>query len=153
MTDIWHNGLQSCKHIFSKVKSELPDHVEKKTQVVKQKTKKVKLREDCQLCLNQNEDDGRFEGTRGDKNQILRRATVSALGYFCPKVYNMIWDYFNFFLQFSIAYMYQELSGYVSHISLVLHIYPQEVQEHRLFCSFAWKIRCLSLHWPKLENR
>ena len=50
---------KSCKHIFSKVKSELPDHVEK-NQVVKQKTKKVKLKEDCQLCLNQNEDDGRL---------------------------------------------------------------------------------------------
>ena len=50
---------KSCKHISSKVKSELPDHVEK-NQVVKQKTKKVKLSEDCQLCLNQNEDDERL---------------------------------------------------------------------------------------------
>ena len=56
---ISNNSLKSCKHIFSKVKSELPDHVEK-NQVVKQKTKKVKLKEDCQLCLNQNEDDGRL---------------------------------------------------------------------------------------------
>ena len=48
----------SCKHIFSKVKSELPDHVEK-NQVV-QKTKKVKLSEDCHLCLKQDNDDGRL---------------------------------------------------------------------------------------------
>ena len=38
-----------------------------------------------------------------------------------PKVYNMICDYFNFFLHFSIHSLYQELSGYVSQISLVLH--------------------------------
>ena len=51
----------SCKHIFSKVKSEsLPDHVEEKNQVVKQKTKKVKLNEDCHLCLKQDDDDGRL---------------------------------------------------------------------------------------------
>jgi len=56
---ISNNSLKSCKHISSKVKSELPDHVEK-NQVVKQKTKKVKLSEDCQLCLNQNEDDERL---------------------------------------------------------------------------------------------
>jgi hypothetical protein len=53
-----NNSLQSCKHIFSRVKSELPDHVEK-NQVV-QKTKKVKLSEDCDLCLKQDDDDGRL---------------------------------------------------------------------------------------------
>ena len=51
---------------------------------------------------------------------------------------------FQLFLAFFNS-LYQELSGYVSQISLVLHIYPQEVQEHRLFCSFAWKIRFLLL--------
>ena len=46
-------------------------------------------------------------------------------------------------LQLFLAFfnrLYQELSGYVSHISLVLHTYPPEVQEHRPFCIFAWKI-------------
>ena len=33
--------------------------------------------------------------------------------------------------QFCLAY--QELSGYVSHISLVLHTYTQKVQENRHF--------------------
>ena len=51
---------------------------------------------------------------------------------------------FQLFLAFFNS-LYQELSGYVSHISLVLQIYPQEVQEHRLFCSFAWKFRFLLL--------
>ena len=58
-------------------------------------------------------------------------------------VQNDLW-LFQLFLAFFNS-LYQELSGYVSHISLVLHIYPQEVQEHRLFCSFAWKIRFLLL--------
>ena len=81
-----------------------------------------------------------------------------------------IWcDYFNFFLHFSIVLLeksdfyycpcwkkcqkflaffnslYQELSGYVSQISLVFLIYPWEVQEHRPFCSFACKIKFLLL--------
>ena len=34
--------------------------------------------------------------------------------------------------------LYQELLGYVSYISLVFHIFSQEVLEHRPFCSFSW---------------
>ena len=30
-------------------------------------------------------------------------------------------------------------------ISLVLHTYPQEVQEYRPFCSFTWKIKFIIL--------
>ena len=58
-------------------------------------------------------------------------------------VQNDLW-LFQLFLAFFNS-LYQELSGYVSQMSLVLHIYPQEVQEHRLFCSFSWKIRFLLL--------
>ena len=58
-------------------------------------------------------------------------------------VQNDLW-LFQLFLAFFNS-LYQELSGYVSHISLVLHIYPQEVQEHSLFCHFAWKFRFLLL--------
>ena len=69
------------------------------------------------------------------------------IGYFCPKLSKSVkYDLwlFQVFLAFFNS-LYQELSGYVSHISLVLHIYPQEVQEHRPFCSFACKIKFLLL--------
>ena len=78
---------------------------------------------------------------------ILGHVTVSVFEYFCPKLSKkVIYDLwlFQLFLAFFNS-LYQELSGYVSQISLVLHIYPQEVQEHRLFCSFSWKIRFLLL--------
>ena len=54
--------------------------------------------------------------------------TVSVFKYFCPKLSKSVqYDLwlFQLFLYFSIAYLYQELSGYVSQISLVLHMYPQ----------------------------
>ena len=73
--------------------------------------------------------------------------TVSVFEYFCPKLFKSArYDFwlFQLFLAFFNS-LYQELSGYVSQISFVLYIYPQEVQEHRLFCSFAWKIRFLLL--------
>ena len=65
-------------------------------------------------------------------------------GVFLSKIVQYDLWLFQLFLAFFNS-LYQELSGYVSHISLVLHIYPQEVQEHRLFCSFSWKIRFLLL--------
>ena len=73
--------------------------------------------------------------------------TVSVFEYFWPKLSKSV-QYDLWLFQLFLAFfnsLYQELSGYVSQISLVLHIYPQEVQEHRLFCSFAWKIRFLLL--------
>ena len=73
--------------------------------------------------------------------------TVSVFGYFCPKLSKSV-QYDLWLFQLFLAFfnsLYQELSGYVSHISLVLHIYPQEVQEHRPFCSFACKIKFLLL--------
>ena len=77
-----------------------------------------------------------------------RRAMFRVLGMYnfannSKSVQNDLW-LFQLFLAFFNS-LYQELSGYVSQMSLVLHIYPQEVQEHRLFCSFAWKIRFLLL--------
>ena len=73
--------------------------------------------------------------------------TVSVFEYFCPKLSKSV-QYDLWLFQFFLAFfnsLYQDLSGFVSHISLELHIYPQEVQEHRLFCSFSWKIRFLLL--------
>ena len=82
-----------------------------------------------------------------EKFSSLLLYTVSVFEYFCPKLSKSV-QYDLWLFQLFLAFfnsLYQELSGYVSQISLVLHIYPQEVQEHRLFCSFAWKIRSLLL--------
>ena len=97
------------------------------------------------------------EGPEGETNfgvpvvigghNLLTLATVSVFEYFCPKLSKSV-QYDLWLFQLFLAFfnsLYQELSGYVSHISLVSQIYPQEVQEHRLFCSFAWKFRFLLL--------
>ena len=87
------------------------------------------------------------EGCRIFQLKSLFHNTVSVFEYFCPKLSKSV-QYDLWLFQLFLAFfnsLYQELSGYVSQISLVLHIYPQEVQEHRLFCSFAWKIRFLLL--------
>ena len=57
---------------------------------------------------------------------------------------------FQIFLAFFNS-LYQELSGYVSHISLVLHMYPQEVQEQGYFAVFLEKSDFY--YWPMLEKR
>ena len=74
-----------------------------------------------------------------DKSCSVLLVTVSVCDYFCPKLFKSV-QYDLWLLQLFLAFfnsLYQELSGYVSQISFVLYIYPQEVQELRLFCSFA----------------
>ena len=85
----------------------------------------------------------RTHPVKGGVGAILTQHSVR-FGVYLSKI--VIYDLciFQIFLTFFNS-LYQELSGYVSHVSLVLHIYPQEVQEHRLFCSFSWKIRFLLL--------
>ena len=91
---------------------------------------------------------------RCDKGQTISKRIIQVstspknhsvhFGVFLSKiVIHYLW-LFQIFLAFFNS-LYQELSEYVSHISLVLHIYPLEVQEHRLFSSFAWKIRFVLL--------
>ena len=77
------------------------------------------------------------------KEIILNNHCIRFWVFLSKIVINNLW-LFQFFLVFSKS-LYHELSGYVSQMSLVLHIYLQEVQEHRLFCSFSWKIRFLLL--------
>ena len=87
----------------------------------------------------------RLSNRQGVTLHILR--TVSVFEYFCPKLSKSV-QYDLWLFQLFLAFfnsLYQELSWYVSHISIVLHIYPQELQEHGLFCSFSGKIRFLLL--------
>ena len=55
---------------------------------------------------------------------------------FLSKIVKYILWFFQLFFSFFNS-LYQELSGCVSQISLVIHTFPPEVQEHSPFCSFV----------------